>query len=728
MKKILTSLLALFIVGFIQSQQNLTIEQATSGQYRDFAPETYNFVKWRGNTHDFTYLVDYTTLMMVTEKSNWQSVALTDLSKFKLALKGFTGLNDFTTENISYFPYSYDWISDSLMLVEAGGKDFNYVFKYNPFNNKIDQLLTYVGEAENVSFASNNQAAAYTVENNLFYQTNKSTTAYAITNDANKGIVNGSNYVHRQEFGIDRGIFISPKGNYIAYYRKDETMVAEYPLVNIASRIAQANNIRYPMTGEKSEEVTLVVFKTTTQQKTTIKTTGPAEQYLTSITWDPTENFIYIGVLNRDQNHLQMNKYNALTGDFVMTLFEEKHPKYVEPEHPLYFLKSKLNVFIYQSERDGYNHLYLYDSNGKLLKQLTKGNWLVTELIGLDAKEENVYFMSNMDDPIGRHLCSVNIKSGKITKITKSPGTHSGVLSGDGSLWVDMFTSTEIINSLTLIQTKSGKMAPLMASKNTYEGIKMPKLEMVTLTAADGKTPLYGRLITPPNMDPAKKYPVIVYVYGGPHAQLVNNEWLGGASLFEYYLAQQGYIMFTLDNRGSDNRGLEFENVIHRQLGQNEMADQMKGVDYLKTLSYVDANRLGVYGWSFGGFMTISLMLNYPDVFKVAVAGGPVCDWKYYEIMYGERYMDTPQDNKDGYEKTTVLSKADKLKGRLLVIHGAQDDVVVMQNSMEFINACIKKGKQVDYFLYPDHKHNVRGKDRVHLNTKIADYFETHLK
>ncbi len=179
---------------------------------------------------------------------------------------------------------------------------------------------------------------------------------------------------------------------------------------------------------------------------------------------------------------------------------------------------------------------------------------------------------------------------------------------------------------------------------------------------------------------------------------------------------------------GSDNRGLEFENVIHRQLGQNEMADQMKGVDYLKTLSYVDANRLGVYGWSFGGFMTISLMLNYPDVFKVAVAGGPVCDWKYYEIMYGERYMDTPQDNKDGYEKTTVLSKADKLKGRLLVIHGAQDDVVVTQNSMEFINACIKKGKQVDYFLYPDHKHNVRGKDRVHLNTKIADYFETHLK
>jgi dipeptidyl-peptidase-4 len=256
----------------------------------------------------------------------------------------------------------------------------------------------------------------------------------------------------------------------------------------------------------------------------------------------------------------------------------------------------------------------------------------------------------------------------------------------------------------------------------------MPKLQMVTFTAADGKTPLYGRMITPPNMDPAKKYPVIVYVYGGPHAQLVTNRWLGGASLFEYYMAQQGYIMFTVDNRGSDGRGMEFENVIHRQLGQNEMADQMQGVEFLKSQSFVDANRMGVYGWSFGGFMTISLMLNHSDVFKVAVAGGPVCDWKYYEVMYGERYMDTPQDNKEGYDKTSVINKAENLKGKLLVIHGAQDDVVVMQNSLEFINACIKKGRAVDYFLYPDHKHNVRGKDRVHLNSKIADYFMTHLK
>ena len=220
----------------------------------------------------------------------------------------------------------------------------------------------------------------------------------------------------------------------------------------------------------------------------------------------------------------------------------------------------------------------------------------------------------------------------------------------------------------------------------------------------------------------------MVYVYGGPHAQLVTNEWLGGASLFDYYMAQQGYVVFTLDNRGSDARGRDFEHVVHRQLGQNEMADQMKGVEFLKSKGFVDHDRIGVYGWSFGGFMTTSLMLNQADTFKVGVAGGPVCDWKYYEIMYGERYMDTPQENPEGYKKTSVINKANQLKGRLLIIHGAQDNVVVQQHSMEFINACIANGKQVDYFLYPTHEHNVRGKDRIHLNQKIADYFETHLK
>lgn len=728
MKKVFTLLVAVLAMAVGFGQRNFTIEEATSGQYQKFAPETYAFPQWRGNSHEFTYLINYEVLMIADEKSGWTSKELTNLTKFKAALKNMALGTDVNVDEVSYFPYMYEWISDSIMLVEAAGKNFVYTLNYNPYSNKINQVLMYDVNAGQVYNSPTYNGVAYTVDNNLYYRSNKSTAVYSITSDEDKGIVNGSDYVHRQEFGIHSGIFHSPKGNYIAYYRKDETMVAQYPLVNTASRIAEVNMIRYPMAGEKSEEVTLVVFNTNNNQKTTIKTTGPAEQYLTSITWDPTEKYIYIGVLNRGQDHLQLNKYEVATGNFVKTLFEEKHSRYVEPQNPLTFMQTKTNQFIYQSQRSGFNHLYLYDTEGKLIKQLTSGNWLVTELIGFDPKDQNVYFISNYGEVIGRQLCMVNIKTGKLTRITKAEGQHTGKLSKDASLWLDFNSSTSVLNTISMIQTKAGKVAPLMSSKNTYEGINMPTLEMVELTSADGKTPLYGRLITPSNMDKSKKYPVVVYVYGGPHAQLVNNKWLGGATLFEYYMAQQGFVMFTVDNRGSEGRGFEFESVIHRQLGQNEMADQMKGVDYLKTLPYVDANRMGVYGWSFGGFMTISLMLNYPDVFKAAVAGGPVCDWKYYEVMYGERYMDTPQENPEGYDKTSVVNKADKLKGRLLIIHGAQDDVVVMQHSMQFINACIKKGKQVDYFLYPDHKHNVRGKDRVHLNTKIWDYFETHLK
>lgn len=719
-------LLSLLLAAtYTYSQKNFTIQQATLGQRQEFAPESIDWVKFRGKTHDYTYLVDYSTLMLASEKSGWQTSALTDLTKFKTAIKTFGATADLNLDNITYFPYAYDWVSDSVMMVEAAGANYNYVFNYNPFSNKLNQLFYYDVNAENAAYSPANNGVAYTIENNLYARQGNNT--YSITSDEDKGIVNGQS-VHRQEFGIDRGIFYSPKGNYIAYYRKDETMVAEYPLVNTSARIAMVRNIRYPMAGEKSEEVTLVVFNNKTQQKTTIQTSGPKEQYLTSITWDPSEKHIYIGVLNREQNLLKMNKYDAVTGNFLQTLFEEQHPKYVEPQAPLRFLTTKPNQFILQSQRDGYNHLYLYDNTGKLIKQLTKGPWIVTEIVGFDTKEENLYFISNMNEVLGRHLSVVNIKSGKITQITKVPGTHSGVLSKDGAFWIDFVNSTEILNTVTLIQTKSGKRNPIITSKNTYAEINMPKLQMINLTAADGKTPLYARMITPPNMDMSKKYPVVVYVYGGPHAQMVANEWLGGATLFEYYMAQQGYIMFTVDNRGSSGRGLEFENVIHRQLGQNEMADQMKGVEYLKSQSFVDVNKIGVYGWSFGGFMTISLMLNHSDVFKVAVAGGPVCDWKYYEVMYGERYMDTPNENKDGYEKTSLIKNADKLNGRLLIIHGYQDDVVVPQHSLEFVNACIKKGKQVDYFLYPDHPHNVRGKDRVHLNTKIADYFDTHLK
>ncbi|WP_459926124.1 S9 family peptidase [Flavobacterium covae] len=438
---------------------------------------------------------------------------------------------------------------------------------------------------------------------------------------------------------------------------------------------------------------------------------------------------MFIGILNREQNHLKFNKYDAKTGAFVKTLFEEKASTWVEPQHALTFVPNNFSQFIYQTDFNGFNQMYLYNTDGKLLKNLGYNDVVVKEFLGFDEKGLKVNYIGTANNGLDRQLYQVDLQSGKTTQLTIISGTHTASVSSDGTLVLDQYNNITTPNEISVVDIKSKKTTQLLKADNPFVGkIDMPKIELVTITSADGKTPLNGRIIYPVNFDATKKYPVMLYVYGGSHAQLVNNRWLGGASYFDLYMAQKGYVVFTIDNRGSDSRGKKFCDVNHRQLGVNEMADQMEGIKFLKTKSFVDQDKVGVFGWSFGGFMTTSLMTSQVDTFKVGVAGGPVIDWKYYEIMYGERYMDTPQENPEGYSKTSLLDKAKNLKGRLLIIHGAQDPVVVQQNSMNFIEACIKAGKQVDYFLYPNHEHNVGGKDRIHLYAKIADYFDTHLK
>jgi dipeptidyl-peptidase-4 len=310
--------------------------------------------------------------------------------------------------------------------------------------------------------------------------------------------------------------------------------------------------------------------------------------------------------------------------------------------------------------------------------------------------------------------------------VSGKSGTHNIIHSEDYKYFIDVVSDTTTPRKYQVLDSKGKIRQILLESGNPLSEYDLGKYEIFELSANDG-TPLYARKILPPGFDPSKKYPVIVYVYGGPHAQLITNSWMGGARLFLYYLAQQGYIIFTVDNRGSANRGLEFEQAVFRNMGTLEVEDQMTGVEYLRSLPYVDADRIGVHGWSYGGFMTISLMLKQPEDFKVGVCGGPVTDWKYYEVMYGERYMDTPETNPDGYESSSLLDKAGNLQGKLLIIHGTDDPVVVWQHSLDLIDAFIKEGIQVDYFVYPGHGHGVGGKDRVHLNTKMSEYFINNL-
>jgi len=706
------------------AQQNFTIEETVMGG-RKYAPTTQTAQQWRKNSKSVTYLsADYANLLEKSAATAWKETVLATKGDFESALKAKIANDEF---QVRMFPFAIEWKTTNTFDTEVAGKKNNYKVTYDVVAKQITNVITYSNEGAQAKFASNGNVA-WLKDNNIRITANGN--VIEVTNDQNPAIVNGSDYVHRQEFGIDRGMWWNEAGTQLAYYRKDETMVGNYPIINWNEREAVNKDIKYPMAGMKSEEVTLVIYDTKTGNKVTVQTGEPKEQYLTMVSWEPSGKHIYIGILNREQNHLKFNKYNAATGAFVKTLFEEKASTWVEPQHALTFVPNNPNQFIYQTDFYGFNQMYLYNTDGKLLKNLGYKDVVVKELLGFDAKGTKINYMGTANNGLDKQLYQVDIKSGKTIQLTTASGMHTASVSDDGTMVLDQYSNVTTPNEIAVLNIKN-KMANtvLVKAENPFTGkINMPKMELVTITAADGKTPLNGRIIYPGNFDATKKYPVMLYVYGGSHAQLVNNRWMGGGGYFDYYMAQQGYVVFTLDNRGSDSRGKKFCDVTHRQLGVNEMADQMKGIEFLKSKSFVDTDKIGVFGWSFGGFMTTSLMTNHADVFKVGVAGGPVIDWKYYEIMYGERYMDTPQENPEGYAKTSLLDKAKDLKGRLLIIHGAQDPVVVQQHSMNFVEACIKAGKQVDYFLYPNHEHNVGGKDRIHMYAKIADYFNVHLK
>ena len=703
---ILLPLLAFNVV--VSQTKTLTLEQIFTD--RSLYPDYVSGLQPHFSQNWFSYISNDDELKKVDAKG--KEVALLTLAEFNSAL-----LSAGAAE-VKYFP-EYSWVSDSKIRVVNDNK----WMEVDVTSKKAEVKNSWNKEARNLDLSPEKYIAAYTIENNLFVSVEG--VEKAITGEKDKGIVCGQT-VHRNEFGISKGIFWSPKGNKIAFYRMDETMVTDYPLVDINTRIAEIKNSKYPMAGMNSHEVTLGIYDVVSGKIIFVKTGEPKDQYLTNISWSPDEKYVFIGVLNRDQNHLRWNKYDAVTGEFIKTMFEEKSDRYVEPLTPLVFVPGSDDEFIWQSQRDGFNHLYLYNTDGQLLKQLTKGSWVVTEFGNFDAKAQKIWFTATKESPLENHAFMLNIRDGKITKLTTEAGTHSVWLTKDFSLMCDYYSAINMGASQKIKTTTGKEIKSLLNDKNPLKDYAVPTPEFITLKAEDG-TPLYARLLKPVGFDASKKYPVIVYVYGGPHAQLVTNSWTGGAGMFLYYLASKGYVVFTLDNRGSANRGLNFESAIFRNCGTVEVTDQMVGVNWLMSQPWVDQTRMGVHGWSYGGFMTISMMLKHPGVFKAAVAGGPVIDWKYYEVMYSERYMDTPESNPDGYKNSALTNYVDKLEGRLLIIQGYQDATVVPQHCLSFLSASVKAGKLVDFFMYPNHEHNVRGKDRLHLYKMIDLYFGDHL-
>ena len=578
------------------------------------------------------------------------------------------------------------------------------------------------------------RATAYVDDHQLFVVDGQGK-KHQLSTDGSREIVFGQS-VHRNEFGIEKGTFWSPDGQRLAFYRMDQSMVTDYPQVDIDTRIASYEPDKYPTAGETSHQVTVGVYDITTHK--TIFLNTPIIQnnqnnqntpvYFTNIAWSPDSKTIYMFELNRDQNDCRLVSYDAITGEKKAERYRETSEKYVEPMHPIQFLPWDDNLFILQSQRDGYNHLYLYNIKGELVKQLTSGTFVVQEVLGFNKKDKSIIISSNEANPIQHNTYAVDIKTGKRTLLDNGKGSHHGVLSESGLYFYDKYSEPDVPRNIDVVEVKTAKAQRLLTAEDPWKGYQQPIFECGTIKAADGKTDLYYRMVKPHDFDATKKYPTVIYVYGGPHAHNVEAAWHWYSRSWETYMAQKGYIVFILDNRGSENRGRDFEQVTFRQLGQIEMQDQMKGVDYLRSLPYIDMDRLGVHGWSFGGFMTISLMTNYPDVFKVGVAGGPVIDWKWYEVMYGERYMDTPQTNPEGYEKTSLIAKAKNLKGKLQIITGYNDDTVIPQHCLSFLKACIEAGTQPDFFVYPGEPHNMRGHASVHLHERITQYFEDYLK
>lgn len=617
---------------------------------------------------------------------------------------------------------SFPYPNKTLALIHTNRSNLLYDWKKKAIVWQTERDSVRVNEEFNIP----SRSEVYAKNSDLYLRTADGK-AHRITTDGSKDIVYGQ-AVHRDEFGIKKGAYFSPSGQLLAYYRMDQSMVEDYPLVDIFTREAKLDAIKYPMAGMTSHKVTVGIYNPKTEQTVWLQAGDPTDRYFTNISWAPDEKTIYMIEMPRSQKKTELVAYDVATGQRKGVLYTETHEKYVHPMHPLTFLPWDSSKFIYQSEKDGYNHLYLFDTKGKELKQITKGEFVVLDLVGFNTKTKSVIIQSNEAHPLHHNYYAVNIDNGKRTLLDNGKGTHRAMLSPDGTMLFDRWSEPDVFRKIAVRNTATANATLLQTDASPWQAYNVPEISSGSLTAADGHTKLFYRLVKPVNFDPNKKYPTVVYVYGGPGVRNVDASWNYAARSWEIYMAQKGYVIFVLDNRGSSERGFAFETATYHRLGQEEMKDQMRGVDYLKSLPYVDADRIGVHGWSYGGFMTTSLITNYPDVFKVGVAGGPVIDWKYYEVMYGERYMGTPQENPEGYAQSSLLNKAKDLKGRLQIIIGYNDPVCVPQHSLAFLRACEDAGTQPDFFTYPGQGHNMMGKDMVHLHERITRYFEDYLK
>lgn len=605
-----------------------------------------------------------------------------------------------------------------------------YIFDFK--TRELKRLSANDVKISNAEFSPAGDKVTFTRDNNLYVVDLAKETETAITNDGKYNqVINGStDWVYEEEFSFAKAWFWSPDGNKIAFYRFDETNVRQFfYTVWGASNYPDQIVYKYPKAGEVNASVKIGVYDLSSTETTWIHADENPDHYIVRVNWTNSSDRLALRKMNRLQNVQDLLVYSTKTKQLEL-LKKEENAAWIEENDALTFL-SDGSSFLYMSEEDGYNHLYYYTDNGKKSNQITKGAWDVTEVVGVNEKRKEIYFMSAEESPMERHLYKINFNGKGKKKLTTEKGMHSIAMSGDQQYYLDYYSSISTPLRVTL-HDSNGKQLRVLEDNRVLNEIlanePLPKKEFITIQTRNGIS-LNGYIIKPNDFDSTRKYPVLMYVYGGPGSQTVQNEFeTDQRSLWHYYLVSKGFLIVSVDNRGTGARGADFKKVIYKNLGKVEIEDQIEAAKYLQTLSFVDADRIGIWGWSYGGFMSSLALTRGGDVFKTAIAVAPVIDWRYYDTIYTERYMQTPQLNPDGYRSASPIYEAANLKGNYLLIHGTGDDNVHFQNAVSMADALQQFNIPFETMFYPNRNHGIYGgQTRRHLYTLMTEFILENL-
>ena len=714
------AVLLLFVCFSVAAQQKITVEEIYSGAFRAKGMDELQLMK---NTNQYTVLNS-------DRASRSMQVDLYDFATLKkvstlIDTKDQPGLAD----GIDSYAFSSD---EKMMLISNNNKPiFRHSFTgdyylYDITTKKLEKLFEGVQEP---TFSPDGKKIAFAKENNLYVYDIASKKATQITTDGKKNaVINGiTDWVYEEEFAFVRAFDWSADSKKLAFIRFDESAVPEFSMSIFHKDLyPKVETFKYPKAGEKNSIVSLHIYDGTATKKITLG--NYTDFYIARMQWTKDANVLSAQVLNRHQDNLDLLFIDGNSGTAKVVL-NEKDKAYVDVTDNLTFLKD--NSFIWTSEKDGFNHIYLYDKTGKLKNQITKGNWEVTGYYGFDEKTNTVFYQSVENGSINRDVYRIGVDGKNKMRLSSQTGTNAATLSPNFQYYINTFSSATQPTAYTLSDAKTGKQVQVIESNQALadklKGYNLSAKEFFVLKTAKGNE-LNAWILKPKNFDASKKYPVFMYQYSGPGSQQVNNEWNNSDDYWFQMLAQQGYIVACVDGRGTGFKGAAFKKMTQLQLGKYEVEDQIDAAKVIGNYPYVDKARIGIWGWSYGGFMASNCIMKGADVFKMAIAVAPVTNWRFYDSIYTERYMQTPQENPTGYDENSPINHVDKLKGKFLLIHGSGDDNVHVQNSMQMMEALIQANKQFDSQIYPDKTHGIfGGKTRIQLFNKMTNFIKENL-